>query len=90
MKTPIQKTIRLRSNNNVDTKINIFNSTNKTNPKYYSLTALIGKPAVMEYEYTFVHNAKTYGRATGTLIPIPDTLTTEEEVRDYILSELSK
>lgn len=90
MKTPIQKTITLKSNNNVDTKINIFNSTDKTHPNYYSLTELIGKSTVMEYEYTFLHNGKTYGRGTLTAVPVPDTLTTEEEVRDHILAELSK
>lgn len=88
MKTPIEKTIRFITNNNVNTKINIFSSKDKENSKYYSLTNLIGKTALVEYEYLFEYTGNTYSKSTVSPVAISESLTTEEEIRDYILNEL--
>jgi len=82
MKTIIEKTVRLKES----PYPTIFNTTMKDMPGYVSIVKYAGKRVFADYYYT----EGDVKKHKYTRLEIPKTLTTDEQVRDYVLAEISK
>ena len=82
MKTIIQHTVRLKGS----VRPTIFNFSNGFPGAYESIAKHAGKKVVATYKYT----EDGVEKQSNILLEIPKTLTTDEQVRDYVLAEILK